>query len=56
MLGAGILSLPVFAYVGPAYSQEDQDCVNCGKEDEPECQRVVQGNKVHIFYGEASPC
>lgn len=56
LMGAGILSLSIFSLVNPVFSQEETPCVNCSGELEPECQRVQQGNKTHIFYGVATPC
>jgi len=56
LMGVSILCLSVFSLVNPVFSQEETPCVNCSDEEEPECQRVTQGNKVHIFYGEATPC
>lgn len=51
-----VFGLTTALFIDKSVAQEETPCVTCSDEDEPECQRVAQGNKVHIFYGVASPC
>lgn len=56
VLGLLVFSLSATLRIDSSHAQEETPCINCSDEDEPECQRIHQGNKVHIFYGVASPC
>jgi 3D (Asp-Asp-Asp) domain-containing protein len=51
-----VFGLTTALFTEKSNAQEETPCIICGDEDEPECQRVIRGNKVDIYYGVASPC
>lgn len=54
MLITGVICALALSVLIPTVSA--QACVHCKNNHDRECQRVIVGNEVHIYYGDKEPC
>ncbi len=54
MLITGVICALALSVLIPTVSA--QACVHCKNNHDRECQRVIVGNEVYIYYGDREPC